>query len=262
MSKKACDDIVFGRSTAFLESIKQSTSPGKVLVQTVAGEAKLRGVSFVEAAHRCGVMRVYLEKLSDGRVDFSAVQPATWLPFARFLSIDPAAFLIATGRLEKSDLAHRNESSFVLECARDAERRWLKNPSGYRLSSLIDSWSSKVQASARNDAGKPIRSSARKCRDASLWKQLKEDVCSASGGTLLRWLAFQGLELGTSFEDLARFIGMSARQLSELFHGRRDPRSLPRSTIQQAASLIGVSPAGVMCAAGLFGNLHETEVAQ
>lgn len=262
MSKKTRDDIVLERSTAFLETLKQSTSPGKVLVQTVATEAKQRELSFDEAAHRCGVMRVYLERLSNGRVDFSAVQPATWLPFGSFLSIEPATFLIAAGRLEKSDLTNLKSSLDVLLCAREGERRWHETEPGLRLISLVDCWSGGIQAPASVDEGRHISPSSTKEVDVSLWKQLSDGVGNVPGRTLLRWLAWQGLKLGISFEELARFIGMSARELAELFHGRRDPRGLPRWTIQQAATLIGISPAGVMCAAGMLGNLHEAQVAQ
>lgn len=256
------DDVLLGRSVDFLETVKQSSSPGKVLFQTVEDEAKRRGLTLDEAAHRCGVMRVYLEKLSIGGVEFASVQPATWLPFSSFLSIDPATFLIAAGRVGKSELISREASPRVLESASDGEHRWYQTEPGLRLISLVDCWSGDIQACSSGHEAEFVAPGASRAIDASLWKQLSDGVGNVSGGTLLRWLALQGLKVGASFDDLARIVGMSVRELSELFHGRRDPRGLSRSTLQKAASLLGVSPAGAMCAAGQFGNLHEQQVAQ
>jgi transcriptional regulator with XRE-family HTH domain len=252
-------DAVLSRSNDFLASLREGASLGQVLMEAVSVEAARQGLSLEEAAHRCGVMNAYLGKLATNQVDVVSVHPATWLPFAAFLSIEPSVLLIAAGRLSRGDLDPDSISDNALQAAQHAEARWCLTPQGVRSAKLVSTWGRKLHAPGSAPLVDADVSALN--RDASLWKQLLGRVGKVPGGTLLKWYAQLGMARGWPLEVMARAIDVSASQLAALYHGRHDPVGLRHTTLRRSAQLMGISALAAMCAAGQLGATHEMGVA-
>ncbi|WP_230971291.1 helix-turn-helix domain-containing protein [Nitrogeniibacter aestuarii] len=261
MTEQMCfgGDAVLSRSNDFLASLREGASLGHVLMEAVSVEAARQGLSLEEAAHRCGVMNAYFKKLARDQVDVVSVHPATWLPFAAFLSIEPSVLLIAAGRLGRGDLDPQSLSDNALKAAQQAEARWCVTPQGVRSAKLVSSWGRKLEAPCPAPLVDADVSALN--RDASLWKQFLGRVGKVPGGTLLRWYAQQGLARGWSVEVMARAIDLSPGHLAALYHGRHDPRGLCHTTLSRTAQVLGISALATMCAAGQLGAAHEMGVA-
>lgn len=261
MTEQMCvaDDVVLSRSSDFLALLRKGASLGQGLMEAVSAEAGRQGLSLEEAAHRCGVMNAYLKKLARDQVDVGSVHPATWLPFAAFLSIEPAALLIAAGRLGRGDLDPQAGNDSALGTAQQAEARWCLTPQGVRSAKLVSAWGRKLEVPCSAPLVDAEDSALN--HDASFWKRCIGRVGKAPGGSLLKWYAQLGLARGWPVEVMARAIELSASQLAALYHGRHDPVGLCHTTLSRSAQVLGISALAAMCAAGQLGAAHEMGVA-